>query len=147
MIVASKVIAVGAATTGHIAMHRWVHGPQTQAWYAKQETVMMNCMTRDGYVSTDPSVKVTWVKPNLQGNELRATGRDTYNAERFAKARSCNVTPLAALVQNGPGFETYNVSCTSGQTLTVRCEFGNCRETQPVLAKIGAVSPGATKVN
>ncbi|MGO4395597.1 hypothetical protein AB4Z46_30000 [Variovorax sp. M-6] len=147
MALAAQVAAVGVGTTGHIAMHRWVHDSQTQAWFESQETLMMNCMTRDGYVNIDPSVKLTWAKPNAQAVEVRATGRDTYNAEKFAKAASCSATPLAALVQRGPGFETYSVPCSGGQTLTVRCEFGNCRDTQPIVATNDKAPSRVSKAN
>ncbi|WP_311222291.1 MULTISPECIES: glycine zipper family protein [unclassified Acidovorax] len=57
----------------------------------------------------------------------RATGVDTFNAERLAREQSCSAQPLATLVAKGPGFETYSVPCANGDALAVRCEFGNCR--------------------
>ena len=62
-----------------------------------------------------------------QTASVRRTGEDTINAERVAKEQSCAVAPRAALVAKGPGFETYSAVCTSGDTMMVRCEFGNCR--------------------
>lgn len=56
----------------------------------------------------------------------KATGTDTYNAERTAKSQSCT-TPSASLVEKGAGFEAYNVACDGGEMLAIRCEFGNCR--------------------
>ncbi|GAA6118910.1 hypothetical protein Acidovoranil_10130 [Acidovorax sp. FG27] len=57
----------------------------------------------------------------------RATGVDTFNAERLAREQSCSAQPLATLAAKGPGFETYSVPCANGDALAVRCEFGNCR--------------------
>lgn len=57
----------------------------------------------------------------------RATGVDTFNAERLARDQSCSAQPLSTLVAKGPGFETYSVPCANGDALAVRCEFGNCR--------------------
>jgi len=95
---------------------------------------MVNCMTHAGYVNNDPSVKVTYVKYDQTVKTIRTTGVDTYNAERLAKSRSCGIAPMADLVSKGPGFEIYRIPCAEGaRTLVVRCEFGNCRETGPVL--------------
>jgi len=58
----------------------------------------------------------------------KTAGVDTYNAERLAKSRECAALPRATLVAKGPGFETYSVACASGDALSIRCEFGNCRE-------------------
>jgi hypothetical protein len=62
--------------------------------------------------------------------ESRLTGKDTYNAEKLAKNRACAAQPFASLTAKGPGFETYSVPCSSGRTIAIRCEFGNCRVLQ-----------------
>ncbi|CAM5797793.1 hypothetical protein [Rhizobacter fulvus] len=54
-------------------------------------------------------------------------GQDGFNAERLAKSQSCSAIPRAVLTGKGPGFETYSVACESGDALSMRCEFGNCR--------------------
>jgi hypothetical protein len=54
-------------------------------------------------------------------------GQDSWTVERLPEVKSCNVAPRAVLSGKGPGFETYNVACGSGDVLAVRCEFGNCR--------------------
>ncbi len=54
-------------------------------------------------------------------------GQDGFNAERLAKSQSCSALPRAILTGKGPGFETYSVACESGDALSMRCEFGNCR--------------------
>lgn len=48
-------------------------------------------------------------------------------AEDFAKRQQCAVTPKPVLNSKTPGAETYTVACASGEALTIRCEFGNCR--------------------
>lgn len=54
-------------------------------------------------------------------------GQDGFQAERLAKAQSCSQEPRADLVATGPGFEAYSVTCTNGDAMSIRCEFGNCR--------------------
>ncbi len=126
--VAPFVTATGWTGGALYGFDYFVYSPQRAAWRARQETVMMNCMTRRGYVNADPSVVVTWRSPLLNPDmSFRRTGVDTYNAEKLAKARSCAVMPLATLVDKGPGFERYTLACNGGQTMAVRCEFGNCR--------------------
>lgn len=120
----------GVAVIGGLyAFNRAVYTPERQVWYAKQETAMVNCLAQKGYINTDPSVRVTWVPPAQRSVEpaLRTTGRDTYNAEQFAKAQRCNALPMATLVEKGPGYERHSVPCSNGQPLAVRCEFGRCR--------------------
>ncbi|WP_077000110.1 hypothetical protein [Variovorax sp. KK3] len=120
----------GVAVVGGLyAFQRAVYTPERRVWYARQETSMLNCLAQRGYVNQDPSVQVTWMPPGQRRAEtaLRVTGRDTYTAEQFAKSRSCAAVPMANLVDKGPGFERYSVACSNGQSLAVRCEFGNCR--------------------
>lgn len=54
-------------------------------------------------------------------------GSEWPRAEALAKAESCHTKPVAALAAKGPGFESYSVPCSNGDTMMVRCEFGNCR--------------------
>ncbi|VTU27761.1 hypothetical protein H4CHR_02065 [Variovorax sp. PBS-H4] len=120
----------GVAVVGGLyAFQQAVYTPERRAWHAKQETAMLNCLAQKGYVNTDPSVRVTWVPPGQRTAQsaLRSTGRDTYSAEQFAKARRCSVLPMAVLVEKGPGYERHSIPCINGQTMAVRCEFGNCR--------------------
>jgi len=56
-----------------------------------------------------------------------AVGADTLQAEQFARGQSCNTAPVASLVAKGPGYETFSMACTNGDTMMVRCEYGNCR--------------------
>ena len=39
----------------------------------------------------------------------------------------CSKTPSAQLAAKGAGFEIYTVACSSGNAMSIRCEFGNCR--------------------
>jgi hypothetical protein len=55
------------------------------------------------------------------------TGKDAYQAEHLAAVKACNAQPRAVLTAKGPGFEAYMVPCTNGDSLSVRCEMGNCR--------------------
>lgn len=73
--------------------------------------------------STAPSAS----GPGAQPTAPAIGGKETYQAERLAKEQSCSTAPRAALLARGAGFETYNVPCSNGDALTIRCEFGNCR--------------------
>lgn len=57
-------------------------------------------------------------------------GQDSRNVERIAKSQACHADPKARLTAKGPGFETYAVACSNGDSWTYRCEFGNCRKLQ-----------------
>jgi len=96
--------------------------PKTQQW------ALVDCMARKGYKNMDPNVTVTYVAatPIEPPLPTRKTGLDTYVAERLAKATNCSAEPRAVLEEKGPGFERYRVQCSDGQTLALRCEFGNC---------------------
>lgn len=56
------------------------------------------------------------------------TGEDAFMAGKFGRDAKCGAldTP-AVLAAKGPGYETYSMACTSGDTLMIRCELGNCR--------------------
>lgn len=54
-------------------------------------------------------------------------GQDGHQAERLARTQSCSQEPAAILTARGPGFEAYSVTCSNGDALAIRCEFGNCR--------------------
>lgn len=62
-----------------------------------------------------PAVVKTTFKP----------GKDLYQAEQFAKSNACALPVQPG--PSGPGFENYSAGCTNGDTLMMRCEFGNCR--------------------
>jgi len=54
-------------------------------------------------------------------------GESSLQIERLAKAAGCNESPHGGLVESGPGFERYEVTCTSGTPMTFRCEFRSCK--------------------
>lgn len=126
---AVPIMASEGVAAGHLyGFEQWVYSPQRQRFYERQESAIANCMTRRGYVNADPSVTVTWKPiPELVAAQARRTGRDTFNAERLAKLQRCTALPFANLVDKGPGYERYTVSCDNGRNLTVSCEFGACR--------------------
>ena len=130
-----------AATAGGFA---GLVGNENRA-LGKQERIIINCMSGRGYRALDAAFVLPGVNlqpmnqpvqqvivatpyvpatPSIAG---RRTGEDTINAERVAKDQSCAAAPIASLIAKGPGFETYSTACTSGDTMIVRCEFGNCR--------------------
>jgi hypothetical protein len=55
------------------------------------------------------------------------SGKDVFVAEQLAKRMQCITDAAGHLVGKGPGYETYSFQCKGGETLVVRCEFGNCR--------------------
>ena len=54
-------------------------------------------------------------------------GESSYTIERMPEAVACNAAPRALLTNKGAGFESYTVMCASGDSLSVRCQYGNCR--------------------
>jgi hypothetical protein len=54
-------------------------------------------------------------------------GVDSVVAERFAREMGCTRDVSAKLIGKGPGYESFSFQCLNGETLVVRCEFGNCR--------------------
>lgn len=54
-------------------------------------------------------------------------GQESHQIERMPEAKACNAIPRAVLAAKGPGFETYTVACSNGDSLAVRCEMGACR--------------------
>lgn len=70
--------------------------------------------------STIPGVSVSKPPP--------ATGQDAYVAGKFGRDAKCgSIETPAVLAAKGPGYETYSMACTSGDTMMIRCELGNCR--------------------
>jgi hypothetical protein len=56
------------------------------------------------------------------------TGSDSYSAEKLGRSLGCADTRVnATLVGRGPGYESYAMKCSNGETLLIRCELGNCR--------------------
>ncbi|MDM0078958.1 hypothetical protein QTH90_31480 [Variovorax sp. J2P1-59] len=124
------VAMVGAALVGGIAtaVYDEAYPAGVRAEPRMQQSALVDCMARKGYKNMDPNVAVTYVAATQIGPPLptRKTGLDTYVAEKFAKASNCSAEPRAVLEEKGPGFERYSVQCSGGQSLAIRCEFGNC---------------------
>jgi hypothetical protein len=56
------------------------------------------------------------------------SGKDVVVAEKLARELGCATRDtVGKLLGKGPGQETYSFQCANGETLVVRCEFGNCR--------------------
>ena len=72
---------------------------------------------------SDPISQGKAPEPSIKGPQ----GKDAYQAERLPEARSCHPQPQAVLSAKGPGFETYSLTCSNGDALAIRCEYGNCR--------------------
>lgn len=79
--------------------------------------------------SIDPSTGAESVAPKVAVVAVAKplTGEDLFNVNRLAIAESCDANPKASMTGKGPSYEVYTVPCAKGDTLTVRCEFGNCR--------------------
>lgn len=54
-------------------------------------------------------------------------GTDSFNAERLAQANACPSSTRALLIGKGPGYESFAVNCNNGESMAIRCDFGNCR--------------------
>lgn len=54
-------------------------------------------------------------------------GPDRYQAEQYVRTSGCQAQPTINLVNRVPGAETYSAACSNGESMVVRCEYGNCR--------------------
>jgi len=123
------VALVGMAVFAGVAAGFHDEGKPQPADDALQQKTLINCMARKGYRNLDTNVTVAYVPqpPAAQRVQAPRTGRDTYVAESYAKSNICLGEPAkAVLASKGPGFERYSVSCSHGQSVALRCEFGNC---------------------
>jgi len=75
--------------------------------------------------STGPSPAVQAVSAPESAPEQ--IGQYSYQSEHIARAQACSTAPHAILNAKGPGFESYSVSCDNGDSLAMRCDFGQCR--------------------
>ncbi|WP_143036294.1 hypothetical protein [Collimonas sp. OK242] len=86
------------------------------------------------FTGNKPSVSLPAanVAPALHGasaSELPAEqiGQYSYQSEHIARTQACATAPHAVLSAKGPGFESYTVSCDNGDSIAMRCDFGQCR--------------------
>jgi hypothetical protein len=127
---------VAAAAQGGIAAAAidMSYRPDASVIAEHQQVAIVHCMAKRGYRNLDPNVRDTFYGHSFNPEVVltpRRTGVDTYNAEVVAKAGQCSIQPRAELIAKGPGYESYNVPCSNGTTLAVRCEFGKCRVAGP----------------
>ncbi len=54
--------------------------------------------------------------------------KDSYLAAALARSLGCAEIPDPALAGKAPGVEIFTISCKAGTVMTVRCEYGQCRE-------------------
>lgn len=66
--------------------------------------------------------------PTATSSGKSKIGKSSSAVEALVSRQSCSASPVARLSAAGPGYETYSVACSNGDTLTYRCEFGNCRQ-------------------
>jgi len=90
-------------------------------------------------VSTDPHVETRLLPPASSAKtelpqpmstpalEARGAGRALVAAKEVAEKEHCNISPAPVLNAASPSFEVYSVACSSGDSLTVRCEVGGSR--------------------
>ncbi len=79
-------------------------------------------------VPTVPAAPAAAAAPPLHtANGAIATGQDAYTVQHLAQDQACRASASPVLTAKGPGFESYVVNCSSGDSLMFRCEFGNCR--------------------
>ncbi len=55
------------------------------------------------------------------------TGQEQFQVSKLARESSCHSEPSPAMIASGPGFESYVVTCSNGDAINVRCDFGACR--------------------
>ncbi len=76
----------------------------------------------------EPQAVPTFIQPvAMPARQPQLATKWLLQAERAAKTERCAGSPLASISVVGPGFETYSVPCATGDTMTIRCDMGNCR--------------------
>ena len=109
---------------------------QTQAAQSQQTPHAPNA-----FLSGSPAKPATQAKPDnaiplgqaaeaKQDKPRPVLGPDSYQIERALRGSSCTESPIAALVDKGPGYSAYEVECRSGTPLKFRCEYGQCVASQ-----------------
>ena len=58
---------------------------------------------------------------------ISGTGQDAFQALRLAKELACTTSAQPLLTAKGPGAESYSVTCSNGQVLSIQCSFGTCQ--------------------
>lgn len=53
-------------------------------------------------------------------------GQDSFQVEQMARRAGCDPNAQSQLVGKSGQLEAYNLTCGNGETLRVRCEWGNC---------------------
>lgn len=64
---------------------------------------------------------------NMQTMTAAGEMKYAFGAEAFAKQRQCSATPRAVLNARGPATEVYTVACNDGNTLMLKCTYGECK--------------------
>lgn len=86
-------------------------------------------LTRDEYLQKRANILSSVVEPMSESEirrEQKKLGQYSYNVEKMAKQRGCNLTGAAALLsKNGP-VEIYKVACLEADSIVVRCEYQDC---------------------
>lgn len=94
---------------------------------------LFNLMVGPKSTALPPASKPATAPPPVDANAGAAppaqpSGRDVVVAEKLARELGCATRDtVGKLLGKGPGQETYSFQCANGETLVLRCEFGNCR--------------------
>lgn len=64
--------------------------------------------------------------PDRGAGVVGTASKYSYSAEQIAKANGCPA-PTATMSYAAPGVEAFTVTCGSGEPMSIRCEFGQCR--------------------
>jgi hypothetical protein len=86
-----------------------------------------NALNADAPPTVAAVVKAPTSPPAPEKKPPAVIGQDSVGAERVGRDIGCTRDTLATMIGKGPGYETYSLQCTNGETLIVRCDFGNCR--------------------
>lgn len=75
--------------------------------------------TADVPAGSSPTSNMTSVVPGQQKYAM--------SAEAMAKQKQCTSNPRAVLNARGPATEVYTVGCNDGNTLMLKCTWGECK--------------------
>lgn len=92
------------------------------------EAVTLAMQTKGCGQATQAGQQVAAAQPATAASASASPqGKDAFTVDQLAKATACRPKSSASLMASGAGFETYSVTCSSGDVSIYRCEFGNCR--------------------
>ncbi len=123
-----SVLFLDLGITDMVTGAMWKYPNSTSIVLERDTTLAPSAPAQPAYVSTPVRpigmpLPAAAPAPSVSPSQ----GKESVVAERFAREMGCTRDVLGVMIGKGPGYESYSFACMNGETLVVRCEFGNCR--------------------